>query len=209
MARGHSAATVVIDATDQQGIGFGADDRVVVALVVELGLHRLKEITLEDSGLLTGEDLALEGDLADVEPVAQKMGERAAGEWDAANRAPRLERSHLSDDPPLAKVGHQQVEAAKLQIPPKDGPNALSLLFDHDDLAVLGLVSERGHAADPEPLALGGGDLVADALGGNFPLELSKRQQHIEGQSAHRGRRVELLGDRYKRHAIAIEQLHN
>jgi hypothetical protein len=64
MARGHSAATVVIDATDQQGIGFGADDRVIVALVVELGLHRVKEITIEDGWLLAGEDLALEDDLA-------------------------------------------------------------------------------------------------------------------------------------------------
>src|SRR5712691_8330374 len=117
MAWGHSVATVVIDATDQQGIGFATCDRVSVALVVELGLHRVKEITIEDGVLLAGEDLALEGDLADVEPIAQKMGERATGEWDAANRAPGLERSHLGDDPPLAKVGHQQVEAAKLQIP--------------------------------------------------------------------------------------------
>src|SRR5215469_3567160 len=128
MARGHSAATVVIDATDQQGIGFGADDRVVVALVVELGLHRVKEITIEDGWLLAGEDLALEDDLADVEPIAQKMGERAAGESDAANRAPGLERTHLGDDPSLAKVGHQQVEAAKLQIPPKDGPDPFGFL---------------------------------------------------------------------------------
>jgi GAF domain-containing protein len=78
---------------------------VIVALVVELGLHRVKEITIEDGGLLTGEDLALEGDLADVEPIAQKMGERAAGERDAANRAPGLERSHLGDDPPLEGDG--------------------------------------------------------------------------------------------------------
>src|SRR5258708_25994030 len=154
MAWGHSVATVVIDATEQQGFGFGACDRVIVALVVELGLHGVKEITIEDGGLLAGEDIALEGDLADVEPIAQKMGERAAGEWDAANCAPGLERSHLGDDPSLAKVGHQQIEAAKLQVPPEDGLNALSLLFNHDDLAVLGLVSERGHAADPKPLAL-------------------------------------------------------
>src|SRR5258708_25630398 len=130
MAWGHSVATVVIDATDEQGMGFAACDRVIVALVVELGLHRVKEITIEDGGLVAGGDLAPEGDLADVEPVAQKMGERAAGEWDAANRAPRLERSHLGDDPPFAKVGHQPAEAAKLQIPPKDRPEAPRLLFN-------------------------------------------------------------------------------
>src|SRR5260370_21075388 len=207
MTWGHSVTTVVVDATDQQGIGFGACDRVIVALVVELGLHRVKEVTIEDGGLLAGEDLALEGDLADVEPIAQKMGERAAGEWDPADRAPGLERSHLGNDPALAKVGHQQVEAAKLQIPPKDGPDALSLRFNHDDLAVLGLVSERGYAADPEPLALAGGDLVTDALGGDFPLELGTRQQDIERQPPHRGRRIELLGDRDEGHAMTIEQL--
>jgi len=63
-----------------------------------------------------------------------------------------------------------------------------SLLFNHDDLAVLGLVSKRGYAPDPKSLALGGGDLVADALGGDFPLELGKRQQDIERQPPHRGR---------------------
>jgi hypothetical protein len=101
MAWGHSVATVVIDATDQQGFGFGACDRVIVALVVELGLHRVKEITIKDGGLLAGEDLALEGDLADVEPIAQKMGERAAGEWDAANRAPRC-----ALDLPVSRIRH-------------------------------------------------------------------------------------------------------
>src|SRR5258708_28897373 len=208
MAWGHSVATVVIDATDQQGFGLATCDRVIVALVVELGLHRVKESTIKDGGLLAGKDLALEGDLANVEPIAQKMGEWAAGEWDAANRAPGLERSHLGDDPALAKVGHQQVEAAKRQIRPKDGPNAFSLLFNHDDLAVLGLVSERGYAPDPQPLALVGRDLVSNALGGDFPLKLGTRQQDIERQPPHRGRGIELLGDRDEGHAMTIEQLH-
>src|SRR5262249_20048757 len=148
MAWGHSVATVVIDATDQEGFGFGACDRVIVALVVELGLHRVKEIAIEDRGLLAREDLALEGDLAAVEPVAKKVGGGAAGEGDAANGAPGLERSHLGDNSSRAEVGHQQVEAAKLQIPPKDGPDPFGLRFNHDDLAVLGRVSERGYAPD-------------------------------------------------------------
>ena len=57
MAWRHPVATVVIDATGQQGIGFGACDRLIVAVVVELGLHRVKEITIEDGGLLAGQDL--------------------------------------------------------------------------------------------------------------------------------------------------------
>ena len=102
------------------------------------------------------------------------VGERAAGEWDAANPAPGLERSQLGNNPSLAKVGHQVVEAAKLQIPPKDDPDPFGLLLNHDDLAILGLVSERGYAADPETLALGGGDFIPGALGGDLALELSE-----------------------------------
>ena len=79
------------DATDEQGLGVPACDGVIVALVVELGLHRVEQITIEDGGLLAREDLALECDLADVEPIAQKMGEGTAGERDPANRAPGLE----------------------------------------------------------------------------------------------------------------------
>src|ERR1700716_3351600 len=104
MARAHAVATVVIDATGQQGIGFAACGGLIVAVVVELGLHGVKEVAIEDGGLLAGQDLALEDDLAEVEPIAQKMGERAAGERDPTNRAPGLERSHLGDDPSLAKV---------------------------------------------------------------------------------------------------------
>jgi hypothetical protein len=64
-------------------------------------LHRVKQITIEDGGLLAGEDLTLEDDLAEVEPIAKKMGERTAGEWDPANPAPGLERSQLGNNPSL------------------------------------------------------------------------------------------------------------
>jgi hypothetical protein len=36
---------------------------------------------------------------------------------------------------------------------------------------------------------------------------LGKRQQDIEGEPAHRAGGVELLGDRHKRHRVAVEQL--
>src|SRR5262249_3553751 len=39
MAWGHSVAAVVIDAADQHGFGFGACDRVVVALLIEVGVR--------------------------------------------------------------------------------------------------------------------------------------------------------------------------
>ena len=77
MARAHAVAPVVIDATDQRRFGLGAGGRVIVPLDVELGLHRLEKITIENGRLLAGKDLTPEDDLADIKPVAQKIGERA------------------------------------------------------------------------------------------------------------------------------------
>src|SRR6266516_6831840 len=122
------------------------------------------------------------------------MGEGTSSERDPANRATGLEHSQLGDDPPLAKVGHQAVEAAKLEIATEDGPDPFGLFLNHDDLAVLAGVSEWNYAADPETLALGSRDLVADALGGDFPLELGKRQQHIQGERSRGGAGSDVLG---------------
>src|SRR5271165_3417110 len=105
MARAHAVAPVVIDATDQRRFGLGAGGRVIVPLAVELGLHRLEKITVENGRLLAGKDLTPEDDLADIEPVAQKIGERATGKRDPSHRAAGLERSQPGDDPPLAEVG--------------------------------------------------------------------------------------------------------
>src|SRR5262245_43096665 len=75
---------------------------------------------------------------------------------------------------------------------------------------VLILDGKTRHSRDPMAWSpappFGSCDLVADALGGDLPLELGKGQQHIEGQTTHRGRRIELLGDRDKGDAVSIEQ---
>src|SRR5262249_28523513 len=72
----------------------------------------------------------------------------------------------------------------------------LGLLVDDGELAILEFVSQRHHSADPQALALGSRHLVANALGGDLSLELRKREQHVQSESAHRGGRVELLGHR-------------
>src|SRR6266702_7590638 len=140
MARAHAVAMIIIDAADQQSLGFGVCGLIIAALVVELGLHRLKEISIEDGGLLPSKHPTPIDHLSEVEPVAQKMGERAAGKRDSPNRAARLERPDLGHDPPLPQVDHQPVEAAKSEIAAEDRANPLGLLFHHNDSAVLGLV---------------------------------------------------------------------
>ena len=107
-----------------------------------------------------------------------------------------------------AKVEDQPVDAAEFQIAPEYGPNLFRFLSTIEKLAILEFVAKRHHATDPEPFALGGGDLVADALGRDLALELGEGQQHVERQTPHRGGGVELLGDRDEGHTMGIEQLH-
>jgi hypothetical protein len=123
-----------------------------------------QEITIEDGGLLACQDLALEDHLSDVKPVAKEISERAACEGNATNGLPCLQGPHLGDDAPVAQVRHQQVEAAKVEIAAEDGPDAVSFSIIDGDLSVLRVIAERRHATDPKTLALGGGDLVPDAL---------------------------------------------
>src|SRR5215467_12189404 len=50
----------------------------------------IKEITIQDGGLLAREDFTLESDFADIEPIAQEMGERTARERAPSDRASGL-----------------------------------------------------------------------------------------------------------------------
>ena len=57
------------------------------------------------------------------------------------------------------------------------------------------------------PLAFDAGDLVADALAGDLAFELGEGEQHIEGQTPHRGRGVELLRHRDKGDVMGVEDV--
>ena len=57
------------------------------------------------------------------------------------------------------------------------------------------------------PFALGGRNLVADALADDLALELGEREQHIEREPAHAARGIERLRDRDERHRMLVEQL--
>ena len=83
-----------------------------------------------------------------------------------------------------AQIGQQQVQTAKRKVAIEDMTNDLRFGFNDGDLAILGMVAERHDAADPQPLPLGGTDLVADPLGRDLALELRERQQHVQCQAA-------------------------
>jgi hypothetical protein len=64
------------------------------------------------------------------------MGERTSGEGNATNGFAGLQRADLGDDAPPAQVGHQAIQAAKLEIALKDGSNPLGLGRIDRDLSV-------------------------------------------------------------------------
>src|SRR5258708_1695655 len=94
------------------------------------------------------------------------------------------------------EIPNELVDAAKCEISSEDPSDQFSFFFNDGNLAVLHLIAEGQGASNPQTLPLGGRDLVADPLGGNFPLKLGKGQEHVERQPPHRGRGVELLCDR-------------
>jgi hypothetical protein len=137
-------------------------------------LDRLEQAFVHDGSLLPRKNLALVPDLTDEEPVAEKVGEGASTERNAPTDLARAELSRRGADVSGSEVAHKLVDAADLQVPAEDQPYPFGFLFNDHKLAVPQFIAEGEGATYPEPLALGGGDLVANALGGDFPLELSK-----------------------------------
>src|SRR6202049_1102141 len=84
------------------------------------------------------EDLTLEWHLTDIKAIAKEVGERPAGERNAADGRSGLQRANLGDDALLAQVGHQQVQAAKLEITAEDNPHPVRLRFVAGDPSLVG-----------------------------------------------------------------------
>jgi hypothetical protein len=86
--------------------------------------------------------------------------------------------------------------------------NRAGLSFVDHQLPVFDIISERRIAAHPYALFLGRRDFVTHTLADDLSLELREGQEHIQRQPTHTGRRVELLRDRHKRDAEAVEDVH-
>jgi hypothetical protein len=105
--------------------------------------------------------MCVEFDLPDIEAIAKQAGERPAGERDAAHGLSCFKATNLGDDIALAQVGHEQVEAAELEIGAEDRSDPLSLSLIEGDLSALCVAAERRHAADPEPPPLKGDSRIS------------------------------------------------
>ena len=149
--------------------------------------------------------LILVPQLAKVSPVAQELVDVALVDRPAIARlavlcGPGLRR-HAIQFQLLDQCGAGPEFDEALE----DVPDQLGLAFVGHQSAVLDVVAQRRHAPHPHAFALAGRDLVADALASDLALELREGEQDVQHQPTHGGRRVELLGDRHERHAIAFE----
>lgn len=86
-----------------------------------------------------------------------------------------------------------------------DVANDLGLAFVDDQPSLDDLIAERALPSAPEPDRARRGRLVAKALAGQFALELSEGQKHVERQTPHALRRVEGLCHRNEADALGVE----
>jgi hypothetical protein len=89
----------------------------------------------------------------------------------------------------------------------EDPRHQRGLALDHHQPAVLDFVPERRPAAHPHTLLARCRELVADALADDLALKVGEAEQNVQGQPAHGGRGVELLGDANEGHVVALEYL--
>src|SRR4030088_3164291 len=122
--------------------------------------------------MLAGIALVLVHDLATVDPVLQYQVERATGERLAAPASARGTGPAFAGDAVRFELRLQQPHRAELGITLEDVADGLSLALDWGKLVIAGSVAKRWYPAHPHALLLRRGDLVADTLAGDFPLEL-------------------------------------
>src|SRR5215207_176098 len=95
VARGHAVAAIVEDAPEQKGVGARSGAPLAAALLVEPRLHGLEQRAFDNRLVLAGMALGLVVDRAEVDPVAQKMGERAVAEGTPPTTLPEARASRV------------------------------------------------------------------------------------------------------------------
>ena len=104
-------------------------------------------------------------------------------------------------------------EGGRFQVAGKDFLDELGLLRNHIKLPLLTLdwkpVAKGRLSRNPHAFLSRSGQLVADSLPGDVPLELREGEEHVEGESPHGVRGVELLGHRNERDPVPLEPLHH
>src|SRR6266849_330097 len=162
---------------------------------------------IDQRWMLAGVELTLVGNLTGVNGIREQLVDVPARERFATALGAVRRRAAFCDEPEAVGLFLDPAHAAKLTIKDEYTAYRLRLGRVDDERALARIVAERHNTAHPHALLLRGGDLVADPFAGDLALELGKGQQHIEGQPPHRAGGIELLGHRYERDALRVEDL--
>ena len=175
-----------------------------LSVVGKFRLDRGPGCHIDDCLVLPRMDHALVRDSADVDRVGQQLVDMPTGEWPSASLTTLCRDAARRLDVISPQPVQQRRNRPLLQIQLEDRSDGFCVAVD-DQPAVDDVVAHGWVTTHPHALPLGGRDLVADALAGDLALELSEGQEHVEHQPAHRGRGVELLGDRDERDPVLVE----
>ena len=108
--------------------------------------------------------------------------------------------------PSSSSVAASSPIRAEPQIVREDLADQRHVLRNDLELLADAAIAERDGPSDPDPLALGGGDLIAHPLADHLPLELGEREQHIERQTPHARGRVEGLRHRDEGDTMLVKE---
>jgi hypothetical protein len=127
--------------------------------------------TFDDRLMLAWIACALVSHLAHVGGVAQQGVGRAAREGLLTGAGAVTGNSQFGAEAIAVQLLLEQTHAAQITAALENKPDRRSLGFDHCQLAFAHLIAERDQTAHPHAFALGGGNLVANALACNLALE--------------------------------------
>ncbi|SMX25904.1 hypothetical protein BOA8489_04049 [Boseongicola aestuarii] len=179
------------------------------SLVLQLLLHIIPDVRINDGGVLPLKDLALVPDTPRINGVGQNVMDMPPIKGTAAALSSARSNPLFSSKPhAVCHVAHRP-HGAKLLI--ESVKRADGLCFWLKDLqgASVRLISHGNITSHPEALLLGGGDLVPNALGRHFSLKLRKAQEHVEGQPSHTGGSIEGLGNGDERGTGCIQLIND
>ena len=119
----------------------------------------------------------------------------------------RLRRPRLVAPATRPRLLHDLQDRAQLDETTEDRPDLFGLPLIHHKPAIHDVVPQRADAVHPQALLLAGGELVADALGGQLALELREREEDVQHHPSHRVRGIDLLCDGHEGRAVFLEDL--
>ena len=122
-------------------------------------------------------------DAPGIERVAQHLMDVPAREAAATDRPAARQHPHPAAKPEPQRLRMHRPHGAEAPVELEELAHHRRLVLADLQRASVGIVAEGHQPAHPEAAPLGGGDLVADALGGHLALELREAQEHVQASA--------------------------